>query len=467
MPKLLERLDAAEKRLAALTKGATTNRPDPRTPKPSDVFGAPHARKGEDPMTSRGFQYMRVVKAMQSNPLVDKSAWENAKVERSVLEQLREPFGGGVGAASFEKSSVLAPFGVDLFPEQMGADTQFGQRIKSLVMLGTENADPEEMSWIARKAYNGINKDMSWLNQNAGGALVGPPQMGELIDLFRNEDALTRAGATVIPMPPSGRIQFPRQTTPTTGYWVGENRSTTASEVGTGMLTLSAKKAGVIITMPNELIRFAGPAAEMLFRADMTKTLALTVDLAALEGAGGDLKPTGIINTPGIGVVAPTTAATGNTGALLAEGDVYKWPMKAAQANARFEGFLMSPSMYYALLQRRTGGSASGDGVFAFAPFRQLGDKVDQLNINGHRVTISNQVGLNRVQGSTSNLTYILGGMFSDVMLAMFGAIEFAVATQGDTIFPADQTSIRAFLICDSGVRHPGALAWCDKLQQA
>jgi HK97 family phage major capsid protein len=202
---------------------------------------------------------------------------------------------------------------------------------------------------------------------------------------------------------------------------------------------------------------------------DMTKTLSLTFDLAGLEGAGGDLKPTGLINTPGIQTVTPTTAATGSTGALLAEQDLYSWPSAIAEANAEFEGFIMAPSMYYALLKRRTGAANATDngGLFAFSPFRNLGDKLDQKNINGYKVTTSNQVSRTRVQGSTANLTYIIGGMFSDVMLAMFGALEFAIATQGDTAFAADQTVVRAILIGDIGVRHPGAIAWCDKLQRA
>lgn len=467
MGKLLDRLAAAEKKLETVTKAAKAT-PDPRTPKVSDVFGVPTIRKGEDIMASRGFQFVRLIKAMQADVRMG-DAWANAKVEKSVVDQLRGGFGSGVGAASFEAHSVLVPFGMELLPDQVGADPQFGQKIKSLVAAGVEGADPDEIRSIMRKSYGGVQKDMSWLDQNAGGALVGPPQMGELIDLFRNQDALIQAGCRTIPLPPSGRIQFPRQTSASTGYWVGENKAITGTQINTGLLTLSAKKCGALITLPNELIRYAGPAAEALVRMDITKTLALTFDLAALEGAGGDLKPTGLINTPGISVVTPTTAASGNTGALLAEGDLYSWPMKAAQANAEFEGFITSPSLYYALLKRRSGAGNATDngGLFVFSPFRNLGDRMDNKNINGFKCTVSNQVGLNRVQGSATNLTYLLGGQFSDVMLAMFGALEFAIATQGDTAFANDQTVIRGIMICDSGVRHPGALAWCDKLQQA
>ena len=467
MGKLLDRLAAAEARLEKVTKSAP-RKTDTRTPRASDVFGAPTIRKGESAMTSRGFQLVRLIGALQQNPALGDS-WQNAKVEKSVIDALRSPFGNGIGAAAFENNSVLVPFGCDLLPNDMAQDADFGRKIKSLVQAGVEGADPDEMGWMARKSYSAMQKDMSWLDQSAGGALVGPAQQGELIDLFRNQDALIQAGCRTVPLGPTGRIQFPRQTSATTGYWVGESVNTTASQVGTGLLTLSAKKCAAYTPIPNELIRFAGPAAEALVRMDLTKTLALTFDLAGLEGAGGDIKPTGLINTPGIQTVAPTTAASGNTGALLAEQDIYSWLSKIAQANAEFEGFIMAPSMYYALLKRRTGAANATDngGLFAFSPFRNLGDRMDTKNINGYKVTVSNQVGLNRVQGSATNLTYILGGQFSDVLLAMFGALEFALSTQGDTPFKADQTWIRAIMIGDVGIRHPGAIAFCDKLQQA
>jgi HK97 family phage major capsid protein len=464
---LQDRLDKAEARLAALKPDATTKEGDivegkqkGYTPKPSEVFGQVSARKGESSMTSRGWRIGRALQAMASGD------WSHAKVEKSIHDLMANAFGNGCGPAVFEAKTILAPFGTSLLPDDMRQDDNFGRVIKSLYYAGVENADPDEMQWLAKKSYEaGTRKDLSWLDSSAGGAMVGPPQQGEFVDLLRNTSALTEAGATVIPLPPNGRIQYPKQTSASTGYWVGESTQITASQQGTGLITLSAKKCAGLTKIPNELIRYAGAAAEALVRMDLTKTLQLTFDLAGLEGAGGDTKPLGILNTPGIQTVTATTVPTSNTGAILAEGDIYKWDQQVEEANGQFQSFIMTPGMYYKLITRRTGGSTTGDGVFAFSPFRQLGDNVAQKNINGHKVVTSNQVNKTPTFGNASDKTIIFGGQMSDVLLAMFGALEFALGTQGDTAFAYDQTWVRAILIGDVGIKHPGTIAVMDKVQ--
>jgi hypothetical protein len=46
----------------------------------------------------------------------------------------------------------------------------------------------------------------------------------------------------------------------------------------------------------------------------------------------------------------------------------------------------------------------------------------------------------------------------------MFGAIEFAATTVGDTSFTNDQTWIRAILSADVAVRYPAAFLLMDQL---
>ena len=110
----------------------------------------------------------------------------------------------------------------------------------------------------------------------------------------------------------------------------------------------------------------------------------------------------------------------------------------------------------------RKGKDTAGFGALISA----LGDAVAQKNINGYKVTVSNQVPKNRVQGSSTNNTVLIGGQFSACILAMFGAMEFALGTQGDTPFVYDQTWVRAIATADFGIKWPGTLAWIDKLQR-
>lgn len=455
MSKILERLAALESDVKTLD-GTGEKNTGSKTKNAEKVFGVPHARKGEDPLASRGFSFLKMAGVMAK--VVDA---DNAKVEGQVADIFHKSFCNTGDYTQSMPASALAPFGCDFLPESHRGDSIFTE-IKSLVSGGMSGVDQDEVSWLAKKVYGA--KSQSWLNETLGGSLVAPAMQGELIDLFRNKDALINAGAVTVPLPPNGRIQYPRQTSASSGFWVGENNAITESQVKTGSLILSAKKVGALIKTPNELIRFGGPAAEALFRLDLTKTLTLTMDKQLLDGLGSDVRPMGLLNTPGIATATPTTvAANGNT---LAPQDVYDFISTVAANNADFEGWIMRPEMFYAIAKKRVGGSTSSDGGFAFSLMRGLGDKIEAA-LAGYKATLTPQVSNTRSKGSASNLTYIIGGMFSDYLLGMFGAIEFAATQQGDTSFANDQTWIKAILSCDGGARHPGAFCAADTLVTA
>lgn len=455
MGELKDRLKKLETAIA--TKSRKTE-PDRRTPTKEQVFGAPTARRGEDPLTSRGFEITRAIKALRTSPGKG-DPWADAIVEREVMEFTRKAY---AGASCIDDGNVQVPFCLGYYPQETADQQQYAREIKS--RMQTDRAiDIDEVRWaVKRYMPQGQKADaaMSWLDQLTGGSLVGPPVYGELIELWRNKVALVEAGVTQIPMPPTG-LAMPRQTSATTMSWGGENQSTDTQNLGTGLLKMTPKKGIALVRLPNDLIRYGGPAAETIVRMDLAKTMALGFDLAGLQGAGSDLEPRGIINVSGIGTVTPTT--TGNDGNTLESQDLYKFFTKLEQANAEFECFLMNPAMYYALLGRRNAIS-SDKQAFTFDPMRAMGDKVGDKRINGYRVVTSNQVVTSRVKGNGTNLTYVIAGQFSDMLMAILGAMELAVATQGDTAFKSDQTVIRAIMIGDFGVRHAGAIAWADQL---
>jgi hypothetical protein len=50
------------------------------------------------------------------------------------------------------------------------------------------------------------------------------------------------------------------------------------------------------------------------------------------------------------------------------------------------------------------------------------------------------------------------------MLIGMFGAIEFAATTMGDTAFVNDQTWVRGILSADIQLRHEAAFMLCDNL---
>lgn len=473
---LKEQAAKTDSALAVLTKNMTEvvtrlkTTPQAGQPAPAHVFGAPWVRKGEDPMSSRGFSFMKMIGLITGacNP-------DQAKVEMDIHNRLSKACGGnaynysGAGLPGTPGGKFLAPLAPSFFEDSHnmdGMDRNFRTEMKQLVWAGTAGSDGDQATWIRKKmlAAQGYGqKDMSWLNEVTGGALVAPPEQGELIELLRNKEACVNAGARVVPLPPQGRMVYPRQTSASNTYWVGENAPIGASDLGTGEITLQAKKLAVLIKSPNELIRFASPAAEALFRDDMTKSLALGLDLACLEGLGGDTRPLGVINTQGVTQIQ-SSSQTANGDNIVGQ-DIYRFVAAVEEANAEFTGFVMRPKSLYKYMQLRSDSVAQGDnaGPFLFSLIREGGEGV-KPKLAGYDVTTSTQVSQNRTKGTSTNLTYIVGGWWEQMLIGMFGAIEFAATTQGDTAFTRDQTWVRGILSADSQLRYPASFCWCDSL---
>lgn len=464
---------ANQKQIETLTKGFATvvdrlSKTRATGHNPDQVFGLPTIRHGEDSMSSRGFSFMKMI-----GLLTGACTREDAKVELDVHNRLHNCYVKELGGAGYTFGGgghdgihrFMAPLATGYMQEGV-INRPFRTEMKALVRAGCEGADPDEMTWVRRKQLNAAgygNKALSWLNELTGGALVAPPEMGELIELLRNKEALVNAGARTVPLPPQGRLKYPRQTAPSNTYWVGENSPITESLIGTGEVTLQAKKLAVLIKAPNELIRFASPAAEALMRDDMTKSLALGLDLAGIEGAGGDHRPRGLINYPNINRI--NSSIQGPNGDKLVGQDFYRMIAAVEESNAEFETFIVRPKTLYKAYQLRADAVAQGDaqGPFLFNLIREAGDGV-QAQIAGHNVIKSTQVSQARSKGTASNLTMLLGGMFSDMLIGMFGAIEFAATTLGDTAFVNDQSWVRGILSCDVQLRHEAAFVLLDNI---
>jgi HK97 family phage major capsid protein len=313
-------------------------------------------------MSSRGYEFQRVIGLMTKT-----IEPEQAKIELDVHERLRQALVVGGGFNTAQGCQALAPLATD-FLDDKTIDRSFRREMKALVLAGTENADPDESRWLQQRVYRAPGRKtatpQSWLDQSLGGSLVEPEGFGELIQLVRNKEALINAGARVVPLPPSGRLRYPRQTAATKGYWLGENTEIPQSNFKTGSIVLTGKKACALVILPGELIRFASPASEAITRADMTKTLSLTLDFGLLQGGGGDNVPLGLLNTPNIATVSPTTANE------LSPQDVYRFMAAIESNNGEMEGWIMHPQLFWALIEARAsvfnGTTTVPQGQFAF-----------------------------------------------------------------------------------------------------
>ena len=386
---------------------------------------------------------------------------DQAKEEVHVNSQLHDLYRNFGFIPHCGSQSFLVPLSTNHFPVNEPKFVRARDEIRQKVTAQADRFDLDEANWIGRKL--GIRtKALGTLSDLAGGTLVPFPVLGELIDLQRNMEAFAHAGAQEIAMPPNGRIQFPKLTGGSTGYWVGEGTAITESEPSTGNLDLQAKKLGVFVKVNNELMRFASPSAEGLLRYDMARVAALKSDLAMLEGTGGT-QIKGLLTYSGISShTASTVGVNGNT---FEAQDVALMESKLPDAVAAPSAWVMRKTMYAALMNRRADAvdPADAKGPFLFNPIRSV-NEAPPMELYGTKVVRSAQISATRTKGASSNLTYILLGYFPDWIVARLGVMEFLASGLGDTALQNDQTYLRGIQHIDAGPRNAASFVLCDQL---
>lgn len=120
---------------------------------------------------------------------------------------------------------------------------------------------------------------------------------GSFIDMLYNKSAVMNYATTLTGL--VGDLSIPTQEGGATGYWLGEDVDATLSEITFGERGLQNRTCAALVEMTRKMLMQSSPDVEMLARADIAKALALTIDKAALYGAGND-QPLGLANITGV-----------------------------------------------------------------------------------------------------------------------------------------------------------------------
>jgi HK97 family phage major capsid protein len=458
-----------ERRAAALSK-----------PSAKSVVGdghSPAVRKGEDSMTSRPFSFTKMIGAIAG--VVPR---ESAKVEidllggfRKALDETNSMIQGGSASATYY------PGARSLLPYDAAFHKGTSAMLESAASCG--EVDRDQMLWEARRIDAGmvekgyeprfVKTAMSYLTDTIGGTLVPPAEMGELIPLMRNQSAVDRAGGRMVPLPPQGKWVAPRVTSATSGYWIGENTNITESNPQTGQVEMMAKKLAVLVRVPNELFKYASVSADAMLREDIAKTLSLGYDYSILYGKSG-AQPKGLVNYTGTNeLLSYTATGVGTDGNTLYPEDGYKMAAAIEDRNFKVDGqfkWIMRPKLWgkVASFRSSSGATTTADqfGLFVQDLTRLVGAKLE-TNWTGYEVVRSAQIRADLTKGSGTGLTEVFGGLWNEMLMGMYGAIEFASNPLGEATFTQDQTLIRGILHCDSVPRYPGAFVRCSDLIQS
>jgi HK97 family phage major capsid protein len=248
---------------------------------------------------------------------------------------------------------------------------------------------------------------------SAGGFLVQGDVSPDLIELLRPQSRVLELGAQLL-SGLKGTLSFVVETIATAATWQAENGGSDNADADQvfASKTMSPKLVVGNTSFTRRLLQQSSIDIELMVRRDLTKSLALALDAAAVAGSGASNQPTGLLSTsPAIGSVAiganggPATYQT-----ICALEDA----VGNANADSRQMAFLTTPDQRSKLRQVFINGTGS-DAVW------------DDEGLLGYTSAVSRNVPGNLTKGSGTNLSAIIVGNFNELLIGEWGAVELTV----------------------------------------
>lgn len=132
---------------------------------------------------------------------------------------------------------------------------------------------------------------------SAGGFMVPPQWMSEVIELLRPNLVVRALGARFRPL--QGPTSFRKLQGGATSYWTAEGRKATASQPEWGRINLTPKPLVTLVPVSEDLLAMGPDGLQSDIEEDMGRSQAESLDLAILKGDGGEAEPLGIVNLAG------------------------------------------------------------------------------------------------------------------------------------------------------------------------
>tara|TARA_R110002020_G_scaffold425054_2_gene634460 strand:+ start:4374 stop:5588 length:1215 start_codon:yes stop_codon:yes gene_type:complete len=245
-------------------------------------------------------------------------------------------------------------------------------------------------------------------------------------------------------------LTIPKLTTSATGYWVSENSTINASDLGFEQINMTPKTVAGRVILSNLLLETSTPTADSIIQQDLASQLGLALDAGILNGSsgGGAGEPVGIMQTAGISSF--TSAADADSPPTVAELRDAITDLDTANALTGRLGWAIHPTMWaqcQMIKNEQTDASWLGVNNFNVAA-----GGFDTLF--GFPIRTSTQMTA-PTTGTGNCAQSMLFGNWDDVMVARWGGLRLLASDTSDDAFSKDQTHIRATMRCDVALRHP------------
>lgn len=326
----------------------------------------------------------------------------------------------------------------------------------------------------------------------AGGFIVPPDYMNEIIELLRPNAVVRGSNPRVIPMP-RGTMTLPGQASPATASYGTEGTQIASSQQTLKQIVASFKKLTALVPISNDLMRYADPAIDAMVRDDLVEVIALREDLAFLLGDGTQAAPmgyTGFANawvasqggTVGVwSATADSVAAVNgnagnpllgqNGGNFITSNETYTETtvvneltglinrLDTANVPDRRRVWFMHPRTYNYLF-----GLLNSLGLYVFR------DELSKGTLYGYPFKKTTQIPINiwDTTGTNKDCSFIILAEMNETMILDSMSLELAVSREGTytdgngntvSAFQYDQTLIRAIAEHDFQLRHDSGCA--------
>lgn len=314
----------------------------------------------------------------------------------------------------------------------------------------------------------------------AGGFIVPPDYMNEIIELLRPQAQVRAAQPRNIPMP-RGTLTIPGQASAATASYGSESGRINASQQSLNSIVATYKKLTALVPVSNDMMRYADPAVDAFVRDDLVKVIALREDLAFLLGDGTADTPRGFASFANAYAVAG-----GGTGGV--------WSTTGNSTAASGGNFISSTSSYTLATAAQELGGLINKLDTANVPERRrvwfmhprsknylynvqnsLGvyvyrDEINTGKLLGYPLRTTTQIPTNIRNGDSSqtDCSFVILAEMDEAMILDSMQLELAVSREGSYIdasgatisaFQNDQTLIRAITEHDFQMRHDAAIA--------
>ncbi len=296
-------------------------------------------------------------------------------------------------------------------------------------------------------------KAMSQGTDTAGGYIVPEEAITQVIENLKANVVAFDLGARDLAAS-STPLTIPKLTTSATGYWVSENSTITASDLGFEQINMTAKTVAGRVILSNLLLETSQPTADSIIEQDLASQLGLAVDLGVLNGGagGGAGEPVGIMQTSGVSPV--TCAADAGTPPTVAEMMEFMSDLDNANALRGKLGWCVHPLMLSQIRQMTVDYSGASVPLTAVNTSTGFAD-----TLFGYPVRTSTQ--MTAPTAAPGNcVRSILFGNWDDVIIARWGGMRLLASDTSDDAFSKDQTHIRATMRVDVALRHPESFAY-------